>query len=105
MENTYSNPEGLHPDTIQRKIDHLEKSVTESIIKTGVDTFCVNRIKRIEVLKSYLDIAAYEQLARENEQLSSLFNRLWTKAVGSVSYDKDQWKQLQKLLLKRGIIT
>lgn len=29
-----------------------------------------------------------------------LFHRLWTKAVGTDDYDKEQWKRLEKLMLQ-----
>lgn len=40
----------------------------------------------------------------DEERINSLFHRLWTKAAGTVSYDKEQWKQLQQLLYKKGVI-
>jgi len=49
---------------------------------------------------------AYKRIIKlEDEELSSLFHRLWTKSVGTVSYDKEQWKRLQVLLRKNGIVT
>lgn len=31
---------------------------------------------------------------------SNLFYRLWTKAVGTPDYDKEEWKRLEKILQK-----
>ena len=42
---------------------------------------------------------------RDADQLNSIFHRLWTKSVGKIGYDKKEWLQLQKLLLKQGIVT
>jgi hypothetical protein len=41
----------------------------------------------------------------EEDLLNSIFHRLWTKAVGKVGYDKDEWLKFQKLLLNQGIVT
>lgn len=35
-------------------------------------------------------------------QTSSLFHRLWTKAVGNPGYDKAEWKELESALLGMG---
>ena len=33
-----------------------------------------------------------------NPELNSLFHRLWTKAVGTSDYSKDEWLRFEKLL-------
>lgn len=43
--------------------------------------------------------------AEFDQQLVSLFQHLWTKAVETEDYDKQEWLRLQKMLLQRGIVT
>lgn len=33
------------------------------------------------------------------EQLWALFNRKWTRDVGTEGYDKEEWKKLESLIL------
>lgn len=40
-----------------------------------------------------------------DKKISSLYHRLWTKAVGTGDYVKTEWQELQNLLLKRDIVT
>jgi len=49
-----TNPENLSQEEIKRKIRHLEHSVLLCYIRSG-PAFCVNRERRIRVLKSYLE--------------------------------------------------
>jgi len=44
-------------------------------------------------------------LSAEEQYVSDLFHMLWTKAVGTEDYDKQEWKEFQRELLKRGIVT
>ena len=48
------NPEGLTKEEIIRKINHLEHSIIICYIRSG-PAFCVNREKRVKVLKTYLE--------------------------------------------------
>lgn len=72
--------------------------------------------KRIEALISSLILSLQEATdarieweeiddKKEADQLSSIYHRLWTKAVGATGYDKAEWLRLQKLLLRYGIET
>jgi hypothetical protein len=53
MEATLKNPEGLTKVEIESMIKHLEKGIRRCLIFSG-SRHCQNRIKRVEVLKSYL---------------------------------------------------
>ena len=39
----------------------------------------------------------------KNDEINALFHRLWTKAVGTPDYDKEEWKTLASLLITYGI--
>lgn len=38
------------------------------------------------------------------ESLTALFHRLWSKAVGTEGYNKEEWKQLENTLLAAGVL-
>lgn len=50
-----ANPENLTKEEIEEKIKVLEKGIRKCLIFSG-SRHCQNRIKRVEVLKSYLKI-------------------------------------------------
>lgn len=47
------NPEGLTREEILRKIKHLEQGISYCLMFVG-GAYCQNRIKRVELLKTYL---------------------------------------------------
>ena len=47
--------ENLTLSEVIQKIEYLENAITYSIARNGTSLFCINRIKRVEVLKSYFN--------------------------------------------------
>jgi hypothetical protein len=48
---------------------------------------------------------------KDEQDLSNLFHKLWTKAVGTIDpdtkesvYDKKEWERLAAMLRERGVI-
>jgi len=44
--------------------------------------------------------AKYHQWAANRPEWWNRFHELWTKAVGSVDYDKRQWQEFEAVLFK-----
>lgn len=49
-----NNPEKLTKEEVLSKVKYLEGRIRISQINNGTSKFCQNRIKRVNLLKSYL---------------------------------------------------